>query len=729
MLDSNLWNIKLTADDISNDERIRTVSHELGINRIIAALLVSRGYETPEAASKFISKETEMLHDAFEMRDMAIAARTVLRSVKNNEKIAIYGDYDVDGVTAVSCLYLYLSQLGADVVYYIPCRSGEGYGMSELGISKLCDMGVKLIVTVDTGITATKEAELVYQKGMRLVITDHHECCGDIPSAEAVVNPHRPDCPYPFKELAGVGVVFKLITAMIELESGLEKREAVKAAAELAADLVAIGTIADVMPITDENRLIVAYGLSRIAAAPRPGIEQLLIASDPSGKKPKKITSGVIGFTVAPRINAAGRMDDAGLAVKLFLAKDQQAAAPIAARLCDINKQRQDEENKILAEAISMLTEEELSEKNPVIVLASENWHHGIIGIVASRLTEKYGRPSILISFEDNARAHEEDRALCPDDIGKGSGRSIKGMNLVNALQGCSELLVKFGGHELAAGLSVRRDQLQEFKKKINEYARGCFDSSALCASFDADCELREKDLELSLAESLYLLEPYGTSNPQPLFASFDMQIVNIYGVGSDKHTRITFKCRDGKITCMYFRKSPADIDLYTGDHADVLYNLDINEFNGTRSLQMIVRDMRPAGKNAFTHKTVSELRALRAYLRGESDVRPKLDSSIVPTRDDIAAFYKVMRHEARVEHEVFSLHALEVLMKEKEYAMPAIKLGIITDILNELGLFDVRYKRGSDEIYTFFLCNTDKKTSLDNSQLLCRIREEYSAI
>lgn len=728
MLDSNLWNVKLSADEIEKDGRINAVSRALGINRTVAALLVSRGYETPEASSKFISKETEMLHDAFEMCDMAAAAEAVLYSVQNKEKIAIYGDYDVDGVTAVSSLYLYLSSLGADVIYYIPCRTGEGYGMSEGGICKLFEAGVKLIVTVDTGITAVKEAKLVYEKGMRLVITDHHECCGDIPKAEAVVNPHRPDCLYPFKELAGVGVVFKLITAMIERAEDCGKREAVKRAAELCADLVAIGTIADVMPITDENRLIVAYGLSRIAAAPRPGIEQLLIAADSSGKKPKKITSGVVGYTIAPRINAAGRMNDAGLAVKLFLAKDQSEAAPIATELCEINKKRQDEENKILSEAVAKLTSDDLSNDTPVLVLDSENWHHGIIGIVASRLTEKYGRPSILISFEDPSDNNAE-KAQSGDDIGKGSGRSVKGMNLVNALQHCQDLLEKFGGHELAAGLSIRRDKLDDFKKKLNEYAAACFNGNTLCASFDADCELTETDIDLSLAESLYLLEPYGTSNPQPLFASFNMEILGIYGVGSDKHTRITFKCGSGKITCMYFRKSPADIDLYPGDHADVLFNLDINEFNGTRSPQMIARDMRPAGNNAFTRKTIASLRALRTYLAGKSTDRPYINGDIVPSRDDLAAFYKVMRHEARVEHEVFSLHALEVLMREKGYPLPAVKLGIMTDILNELDLFDVSYSEGDDEIYTFRFRRTDQKISLDNSQLLCRIREEYANI
>lgn len=440
-----------------NSPIVNEIANKLGIKLPTAQLLVNRGCMTPTEAKAFLTKEEEQLHDPFMMLDMDNAAYRIIEGIENGDKIVIYGDYDVDGVTSVSSLYLYLKEKGADVSYYIPCRLGEGYGVSEAAIRKLHEEGYNLIITVDTGITAVAEAELARQLGMDIIVTDHHECHGELPDAEAVVNPRRPDCPYPFKELAGVGVVFKLMCAVESVMNPEDEMiDCVRRISAEYGDLVAIGTIADVMPINDENRLIVSYGLSLIENTTRPGLIELIEAtrSDSKYQTKRKITTSFIGYTIAPRINAAGRISDASIAVKLFLAEDCETAAPIAKKLCDINRERQNEENKIVDQAYARIDAEHDFERDPIIILDDEQWHHGIIGIVASRITEKYACPSILISFEGNGSEKSG------EDFGKGSGRSVKGLNLVDALSECSDLLEKFGGHELAAGLTIKRENL-----------------------------------------------------------------------------------------------------------------------------------------------------------------------------------------------------------------------------------------------------------------------------
>ena len=399
----NKWVVAATHEQICDNPIVQEIARELGVTPPTAQLLYNRGCVSASDARAFLTKEEEQLHDPFIMKDMEKAAVRILEAVENGEKIVIFGDYDVDGVTSVSSLYLYLQALDADVSYYIPCRSGEGYGMSEGAVRKLAENGCNVIVTVDTGITAVEEARLARELGITLIITDHHECHAEIPDAEAVVNPRRPDCLYPFKELAGVGVVYKLLCA---LESVMHPEDSmidcVRRVSKEYADLVAIGTVADVMPIRDENRLIVSCGLSLIENTDRPGLIELIDATRSESKynTKKQVTASFIGYTIAPRINAAGRIRDASMAVELFLAQDCETAAPIAKKLCAINHERQDTENRMIEEAYARIAMQHDFEKDPVIVLDDETWHHGIIGIVASRITEKYGCPSILISFE-----------------------------------------------------------------------------------------------------------------------------------------------------------------------------------------------------------------------------------------------------------------------------------------------------------------------------------------
>ena len=420
------WVLKSEELPASSESAIQNIGDTLAISPILASLLYSRGYRTPEEARRFIRMESELLCDPFLLADIDKAILRIQKALHENERIVIYGDYDVDGVTAVSTLYLYLKSKGAVIDYYIPNRAGEGYGVSVGAINKLAEKGVDLIITVDTGITAAEEVAYAKTLGIDTVVTDHHECRTALPEAVAVVNPHRPDCPYPFKELAGVGVVFKLICAFEERYTGDSRRECVARMCQEYADLVAIGTIADVMPIKEENRLIVSYGLGRMEKARRVGISALMNAvtgqTEPSKSRYKsepKITSGYIGYTLAPRLNAAGRIRSASVAVELFLTNDPERAKAIAEELCEANRERQVEENRITAAAFEKIEREHDFERDPVIVLDDDGWHHGVSGIVSSRVTERYGLPSILVSFEGNG---EENSAA---DIGKGSGRSI----------------------------------------------------------------------------------------------------------------------------------------------------------------------------------------------------------------------------------------------------------------------------------------------------------------
>lgn len=711
------WNVHSTHEDIANDSAAQAIAASLNLTLPCARLLLNRGCETPEAARTFIGKGNEILHDPFLMKGMREGVDRLLESVKKKDRIVIYGDYDVDGVTSVSSLYLYLQSLGVDIHYYIPCRKGGGYGVSRAAVDRLIEEGTKLIVTVDTGITANEEIRYAKERGVDFVVTDHHECRAEIPEACAVINPKQEDCPYPFKELAGVGVVFKFLCAIeCVLHPERSQMENVRRIGYEYADLTAIGTIADVMPIRDENRLIASLGLSLMEKTKRVGLSELIrLSRSGEGKSKssatKKITSGFIGFTVAPRINAAGRISNAAIAVELFLTEDRKKAIELASRLCDINRERQVEENKIAEEAyekIQAMEEEELS----VMVLDDENWHHGIIGIVSSRVTEKCGCPSILISFEDGADG-------TGDDIGKGSGRSIAGMNLVEALNHCSDLLVKYGGHELAAGLSIKRSKLPEFRARINAYARECFKNGKPDPAMDVDCELTPEDVTMRFAEELFLLEPYGISNPVPLFAMYGMTVSDITPVGAGRHTKMVLRRDSLSVVSMYFCVSPQDLDFTVGDSVDVLFNLDVNEYQNIRSLQFIVRDVRLSESACRDMEKETEL-----YERiKDGEVLGKA-AEIVPTRDEFGTVYTLLRRESRAAKDTFSLFGLVRMLKRQNAEIGYVKLKFIIRIFQELNL--VGMDELSEDFYRFSITYTKNKTSLDKSNIYRKLKSQY---
>lgn len=713
------WVLK-DEQSIEKTAAVSAIAHELGLNPIIAELLYTRGYTTPKSAKNFLYMESEMLANPFDMADMEKAVRRIERAIADRERITVYGDYDVDGVTSVCTLYLYLKSKGAVIDYYIPNRAGEGYGVSVAAIDALKNQGTGLVITVDTGITANEEIEYANSIGLDFVVTDHHECRSELPAAVALVNPHRPDCQYPFKELAGVGVVFKLVSAYEELVCGMSRIEAASRIFRDYADLVAIGTIADVMPIKSENRIIVSYGLKMIEKTSRPGILALTEASLSRGegkraerrKKVTKVTSGYIGYTLAPRINAAGRIRSATMAVELFLSEDMRTASVVAEELCRANKERQAEENKITQEAYNKIEGLNL-DRDPVIVLDADGWHHGVIGIVASRITEKYARPTILVSFEETDTPDAK-------DVGKGSGRSIKGLNLVDALVYCSDHLVKFGGHELAAGLSVTRGELESFRRKINEYARENLREEDMLQTVEADCKIKYEQLSLSLAEELQILEPYGVGNAMPVFAMYGVTVNELTAISEGKHSRISLGNGVGSVSAMYFSNSPESLGIYNGDKVDLLFNIDVNEWQGRRTLQLIVKDIRPSETERL--KTEAERRRFNEIWNGGA-----FDASenVLPARDDFAAVYRLFSNMWRMGTDTVSHKDIvsKLSLSSPERRIGYIKLKIIIKVFQEFNLVGI--EETEEEVYKFRVQYTTSKSDLEKSSLIRRLRSQ----
>ncbi len=721
-----VWIVK--SDEIKiSDEAVRSISESLKINTILAKLLYNRGYTTASTASEFLRMEREMLRNPFDMKDIEQGITRINEAIRKNEKITVFGDYDVDGVTSVCTLYLYLKSQGARVDYYIPNRSGEGYGVSKNAIKAAKDNGTGLIITVDTGVTANEEVDYAREIGVDFIVTDHHECHASLPTACAVINPHREDCPYPFKELAGVGVVFKLICAYEERFNTHDRLSASLKIIKEYADLVAIGTIADVMPIREENRIIVKYGLGMIENTERVGLAALIEAAQGKHdvkkndvkvkasrkKKAGKITSSFIGFTLAPRINAAGRVRSATVAAQLFLSTDRCEAQRIAEELCEANRERQAEENKIMLEAYEKIERLGL-DKDPVIVLEADGWHHGVIGIVSSRITEKYCRPSILVSFEGNSS-----NPPSPDDIGKGSGRSIKGLNLVDALCECSQYLIKFGGHELAAGLSVTRGNLEAFKKKLNECASNILAEKDLIPVVEADLEITFADIDLSLAESLRLLEPYGAYNPTPSFVMKDVQAIEVSGVSDGKHTRIVLNEDRRTLSAMFFSNSPESLGICAGDRVDILFAIDINEWQDRKNVQLIIKDIRLSkSKKNLT----DELK--KRYLEIKGGAFFSADEDILPDRDDFVRVYKFIQNSLHFGIDSFTHNELlNKLSQDGSKEIGYLKLKFIIMIFREMNIIDI--DEFVEENYRFTIHYSTTKKNIEKSSILKRLRNQ----
>ena len=536
-----------------------------GYAPLAAMVLASRGMEDDHQARAYLDCNAPLL-DPFLMTDMDKAAGRVGLAMSRGEKIAVFGDYDVDGITATCLLTDFLRRHGADAVSYIPGRLEEGYGLNPIAIHQLHDEGVKLIVTVDCGITAVSEAELCRQLGIDLVITDHHECKQTLPAAAAVVDPHRPDGGYPHKNLSGVGVAFKLASALCgSQEKVLEEY----------ADMVCLGTVADVMPLQGENRVFVARGLESLAHTKRPGIAALMAEC---GCAPEAVSASSIGFMLAPRINAAGRMGQIDLAVELFLTDDPDKAAEAARGLCELNRQRQAVESEIYRQAVSMLP---MGKPPEAIVLADESWHQGVVGIVASRIAEEYACPTFLICLDG--------------EHGKASSRSHGGFNLFASLSALSPLLESYGGHELAAGFTITRANIPEFRRQICALAAKFYTDDVPRTVLDVDCAVSPELLTLHNVDALQMLEPCGNGCPKPVLMVKNLTIDRISMVGGGRHMRLRLCSGHTYLNAIYFSATPQTVSIQPGDLVDVAFTPQVNEFRGTRTVQMNVIDIRPS--------------------------------------------------------------------------------------------------------------------------------------
>ena len=536
-----------------------------GYAPLAAMVLASRGIGDDRQARAYLDCNAPLL-DPFLMTDMDKAAGRVGLAMSRGEKIAVFGDYDVDGITATCLLTDFLRRHGADVVSYIPGRLEEGYGLNPIAIHQLHAEDVKLIVTVDCGITAVNEAELCKQLGIDLVITDHHECKQTLPAAVAVVDPHRCDGGYPHKNLSGVGVAFKLASALCgSQETVLEEY----------ADMVCLGTVADVMPLQGENRVFVARGLESLAHTKRPGIAALMAEC---GCAPETVSASSIGFMLAPRINAAGRMGQIDLAVELFLTDDPDKAAEAARGLCELNRQRQAVESEIYRQAVSMLP---MGKPPEAIVLVDESWHQGVVGIVASRIAEEYACPTFLICLDG--------------EHGKASSRSHGGFNLFASLSALSPLLESYGGHELAAGFTISRANIPEFRRQICALAAQYYTDDVPRTVLDVDCAVSPELLTLHNVDALQMLEPCGNGCPKPVLMMKNLTIDRISMVGGGRHMRLRLCSGHTYLNAIYFSANPQTVSIQPGDLVDVAFTPQVNEFRGTRTVQMNVIDIRPS--------------------------------------------------------------------------------------------------------------------------------------
>lgn len=545
-------------------EKINKISIQYHINKLLASILVNRNIEEDKIEA-FLNPTRKSFHDPFLMPDMKKAVDRILKAMQNKEKIIIYGDYDVDGITSITVLKSFLEDRGVHVDSYIPNRLEEGYGLNKPAIEKIAENKYQLMITVDCGISGIEEIEYANSLGIETIVTDHHEVGDSLPNAIAVVDAKRKDNEYPCRDLAGVGVVFKLIQA-IGIKLGLEEKEYLKYL-----DIVCIGTISDIVPLVDENRAIAKLGLLLVRQTKNLGLQSLLISSGY-----KNIDSTTISFGVAPRINACGRMGHADEALNLFLSKDIYEVNELTKKLNEYNKIRQETEKNIYEDAVNQIEQNKLNEKNAIIV-SGENWHHGVIGIVSSKITDLYFKPSILLCNEG--------------EFSKGSGRSIPGFDLHQALMQCQDTIDRFGGHAMAIGITIKTDKFQEFAEEFENVAKEAkIDEIIPIINIDAKIELNEINKEM--VESLKLLEPYGEGNKMPIFAFRNLKIDSIRALSEGKHIKLTLRDNNNIINAIGFNLGKIAEDYRIGDKIDVVGTLEINSFNGVDSLQINIKDV-----------------------------------------------------------------------------------------------------------------------------------------
>lgn len=662
-----------------DEAAVAEIRKQFGFCDAVARVLYNRGLTDRKSIESFFDIDIANLHDPLLLADMEKATSRIKRAVENGEKITVYGDYDVDGITSVVLMYRCLTSLGANVDYYIPDRTEEGYGLNSSALRSIYDSGTSLIVTVDTGTTAVEEIAEAENYGLDVIVTDHHECKPTLPVCVAVVNPKRPDSVYPYKELAGVGVVFKLVCALIG--------DSTKAFS-LYGDLVSIGTIADIMPLVDENRVLVSLGLDLLRKRPSCGIKALLEAS--GGYKHGQITASTIAFQVAPRINAAGRIGDPKRSVELLLCEDPEQAASLAEGLCDENRTRRQMEADIIADVEKMLENRNPSDR--IIVVGSENWHHGVIGIVASKIVEKYHLPCILVCFDG-------DRA-------KGSARSIKDVSMFELLTQSSRHLEKFGGHEMAAGLTLARKDFDGFVRDITAIANEKITDDMMIPVVESECEIPFSEISLDTVHELQRLEPFGTGNPTPNFAFGNVVISDIIAVGAGMHLKLTFSYSGQDFSAMLFGTTLQDFDFATGDTVDIVFSMSENFFNNRYSLNMSLKRMRLCEE---TEKKEAEEETLyNRFISGDKE------DGIVLTRKEFTAVYRHLhRNYVNARQTRYMPHALARGFARKGLeGFGFCKLMLCLNILSELGIIEYAY---NENVNITFRDTQNKKNLADS--------------
>lgn len=666
-------------------ERAAAFAQTYGVPFFLAMLMNIRGLDDAAHLREFLG-EGEPLSDPFLLKDMDKAAARITRAVDNMEKIAVYGDYDADGVTSTAMLYSYLETRGADVIFYIPQREGEGYGMNIGAVEYLKEQGVSLVVTVDNGISSVQEVARANELGIDVVVTDHHRPQEILPDAVAVVDAYRPDDTSPYKHFSGVGIAFKLLMA---LEDGAGDVEDLL---EAYSDLAAIGTIGDIVPLTGENRTLIRAGLERLSQSDRPGVQALL---ENAGIAGKALTSTNVAFTLVPRINATGRMGAPERAVRLLISGYEEEAEVLSEEICADNEERRRVEAEI-AEAAFADIEAKGYMKDRVVVVDGENWHHGVIGIVASRVTERCGKPCMIIS-----RGETEAR---------GSGRSIEGFSLFEAICACGDLLIKFGGHPMAAGITLKPENIEAFRKRINQYAAEHFPQMPT-QTVTLDCKLNPAALSVSMAQSLTQLEPFGNGNPQPVFGLFNMEISNVTPVGGGGHLRLTLEKNGAVITAMRFNTKPEELPYHIGDKIDLAVQLEAREFRGQPSLTVIVRDMKFAAFN--TEKNIASLASFEKWQRGEV-LSAEDKNRLYPDRACLAAIYRALRTVNGKETDQVRF----VSQFGKDMTLGLFKTALL--VFEERGLV---HSEIADDTFTATLIETSGKTDITRSPVLLALQ------
>lgn len=660
-----------------------------GFSPLTAAVLCSRGYTTPDAAKAFLNADIPLI-DPLQMRDMDKVADRVRLALHRRERIVVFGDYDVDGITATTLLTDFLRWQGGESCCrpYIPGRLEEGYGLNEMAIRTLYEQGTDLIITVDCGITALEEAHLCRELGIDLCITDHHECKDILPDCVAVVDPHRKDHTYPHQDLSGVGVAFKLAAAIHGNQEVILERYA---------DLLCLGTIADVMSLLGENRAFVARGLDALQSPCRLGLRALM---KECGCERQPVTASTVGYTLAPRINAAGRMGQVDLALELFLTDDPQRASALAQQLCQLNRQRQAVESSIYQEAVSMLP---AKEKPYAIVLSNENWHQGVVGIVASRLAEEYRCPTFLI---------------CPDNgHGKASSRSYGGFNLFSALEALSPLLESYGGHELAAGFTIGCDQIDRFREEVNLLARDFLESGSCRSALEIDCAVTPDLLTLENVCALDELEPCGTDCPRPIFYMDNLRVEQLSEVGGGKHLRLRLVRGHQSLSAIFFSTTALRASVALDDTVEIAFTPQVNEFRGNRTVQLNLVDIRPHCE----HRDICDADELlyRRYLDNRLCASDAGD--LLPARSEFVSLWRYLMSHSQdgILSDTYTCLSRKVSRYAGTDCRPA-RIRICLDVFDELGLLQLEEHQ---RLLHITLTSDGRKVDLDQSSIIQKLK------